>query len=262
MCLLLSLLLSVPAGGEARPDPGEPAPVFVDNTVASGCSDAGTGTQATPYCTIRAALAVARPGLTIRVRGRFAEHVTIDRSGAPGQPITLRGVAGPDGATPRLAGPNAGLTISGVHDVEVDDLQVDMPATGSAGLDLHDSIRLTMRRIRVAQQPQTGYPELGAAAVFLRAVTDSELLELSVRVHTKSMIVMVGQTSRTHVTTFSRKSAGGLGGSLMIVGDDNTVTGVAAGVAGLPNSTQPCADLRATARQDLILQLLRGDCLL
>src|SRR5262245_10113088 len=67
---------------------------YVDRTRA-GCSDAGAGTQAQPYCTISAAVA-ARAGLgtTILVApGVYPEQVTLSTSGLPNELFVLRASA-------------------------------------------------------------------------------------------------------------------------------------------------------------------------
>ena len=60
---------------------------WVDNTVS--CSNTGTGTEATPFCTISAAATRATvAGDTVNVRpGTYAEQVTVGGSGAAGSPI-------------------------------------------------------------------------------------------------------------------------------------------------------------------------------
>ncbi|WP_405439462.1 PKD domain-containing protein [Streptomyces avidinii] len=83
----LVTLLGVPAAAAAE----TPTNLYVNNQDGSGCSDTGAGTQAVPYCTISAAAKAVLPGQTVRIKPgwTYAEAVTIDRSGAPGKPISF-----------------------------------------------------------------------------------------------------------------------------------------------------------------------------
>ncbi|MFJ7591638.1 PKD domain-containing protein [Streptomyces sp. NPDC097617] len=83
----LVTLLGVPAAAAAE----TPTSLYVNNRDGSNCSDTGAGTQAVPYCTISAAVKAVAPGQTVRIKpGRsYDEAVTIDRSGAPGKPISF-----------------------------------------------------------------------------------------------------------------------------------------------------------------------------
>ena len=58
----------------------------------TGCSDTGTGSQATPFCTIAAATKKAVAGDTVLVGpGTYREQVTPTATGQPGAPVTLTG---------------------------------------------------------------------------------------------------------------------------------------------------------------------------
>jgi hypothetical protein len=92
-CLLLVVpmltLVGLPAGASATN-----TSYWVDST-APACSDAGSGTQATPLCTISAAAKKAvGPGDVVHVApGQYREQVTVAGSGATGAPITFVGDA-------------------------------------------------------------------------------------------------------------------------------------------------------------------------
>jgi parallel beta-helix repeat protein len=76
--------------------PAMAADYYVNNG-STGCSDAGPGTPASPYCTISAAL-LAHPnaGTTIHVMpGIYRERVTVPGSGASGSPLVLLAEASP-----------------------------------------------------------------------------------------------------------------------------------------------------------------------
>jgi parallel beta-helix repeat protein len=94
----------------------------------SGCSDGGPGTDpGAPFCTIRAALAVATAGSTVSVAGgTYAADVTFPRSGTPAARITL---AGTPGATV-LAGGTNGVKISSGSYITV----TGITTTGSTGV--------------------------------------------------------------------------------------------------------------------------------
>ncbi len=67
------------------------ATYYVDNQSAN-CSNVGAGTEAQPYCTISAAVAVHNgPGTTIIVKpGVYREQVTVPASGAAGLPFVIQ----------------------------------------------------------------------------------------------------------------------------------------------------------------------------
>jgi hypothetical protein len=63
--------------------------VYVDRG-NSACSDSGTGTQATPFCTINAATSKTAPGYTVQVAaGTYPENVSITHSGTSADPIVF-----------------------------------------------------------------------------------------------------------------------------------------------------------------------------
>ena len=93
VCLLLVVpMLSVLGLGTAASATN--ASYWVDATAAA-CSDAGSGTQAAPFCSISAAAKKAiGPGDTVHVApGQYREQVTVAGSGASGAPITFVGDA-------------------------------------------------------------------------------------------------------------------------------------------------------------------------
>lgn len=90
--------------------------LYVNNASASGCSNSGPGTEAVPFCTIQAAVAVVNPGQTVYIeRGVYGGEVDITRSGTASAPITITG------PTAGLLGPltelSSGSTIA--HDIAV-----------------------------------------------------------------------------------------------------------------------------------------------
>ncbi|MGW2271531.1 PKD domain-containing protein [Streptomyces yangpuensis] len=116
----LVTLLGVPSAAAAE----APPTLYVNNSTGSSCADGGPGSQAVPFCTISAAAKVVAPGQTVRIKtGKvYPEAVTIDRSGAPGKPVSF--VAdGPAGSLVGLG--NQPLTISGASHVVVRDLSAN-----------------------------------------------------------------------------------------------------------------------------------------
>jgi len=92
--------------------------------VASHGNDAGTGSEATPFATIRRAVRDAEPGTAIMIHeGVYAGNVSISSlRGTPEAPIWIGGVEGE--AAPRFAAGSAGLHLRQVsylilHDIEV-----------------------------------------------------------------------------------------------------------------------------------------------
>ncbi|MGR4881555.1 PKD domain-containing protein [Streptomyces sp. LARHCF249] len=131
----LVTLLGIP--GAAAAD--VPSSLYVSNHDGSNCSDAGSGTQAVPYCTISAAAKVVAPGQTVRIQtGKaYDENVVVDRSGEPGKPISF--VAdGRVGATRADLAYGKGLTVSGASHVVLRQLRSysGMRVSGSTGVEL------------------------------------------------------------------------------------------------------------------------------
>ncbi|GAA4847672.1 PKD domain-containing protein [Kitasatospora terrestris] len=122
------------------------------NRAATSCTDAGSGSEANPYCTISAAAAAVRPGQTVKVApdsGPYRETVTVTRSGTPEQPITFLGVPyDARGTRPMLNPPAAdagGFVLVGVHDVTVRGFLVRGDAATSVPLvSVRDSSRVTV----------------------------------------------------------------------------------------------------------------------
>ncbi|WP_445269349.1 PKD domain-containing protein [Streptomyces sp. DSM 41634] len=102
----LVTILGIPAVSAAE----APTELFVNNGENANCSDTGTGTQNTPFCSIQAAAKAAQPGQTVRITpGSYPGALTIDRSGEPGKPITFTTEAG----SVRKADLGGALTIDG-----------------------------------------------------------------------------------------------------------------------------------------------------
>jgi parallel beta-helix repeat protein len=157
-CVVLAL--------QAAPAVAVPAPVLYVG--GSGCSDAGTGTQAQPYCTISAAAAVAVGGQTVQVAsGSYPEHVRPAHSGASTAPLAF--TAAP-GATPVVTGADHAFDLSYRSYVTVSGFTSS--ATTSSGIYLKSSDHITVAQnlVTTAGQPVAGYTAYG---IYLSATTDS-----------------------------------------------------------------------------------------
>ncbi|MEU7865535.1 PKD domain-containing protein [Dactylosporangium sp. NPDC049140] len=153
--------------GPARADTPD---LYVNHAAGANCSDAGAGTASRPYCTIGAALATASAGRTITVSGDYDEHVTIDKSGEPGRPITLKN-AGP-GLVTLNGGPGLGFTIDGQHDIAVSGFLV-RNATSGPGLAVTNSTRIAIDNFYVSIASGATAPPARLAGV-----TDSTLTKV------------------------------------------------------------------------------------
>lgn len=128
------------------------------------CSDtaAGAGSQATPFCTIQAAVDKAQPGYTVLVgSGSFAPF-TVSTSGTAGAPITITSGSDNLGTVPQStvwdAGATPAVTISGANYVDISGLFVsataepDLLITGSSHVGV-DGDRFQLSGSAAATQP-------------------------------------------------------------------------------------------------------------
>ncbi len=159
--------------------------LFVDNGNA-GCSDAGSGTSTVPFCTIGASVAKVSAGTTVQVAsGTYDERVSINRSGAPGTPITW--TAAP-GATVTVAGAANGFAMSSVHDVSIIGFHVTQ--TTSYGLKLQSSWNITLRdnEVSFSGAPLDGFT---AAGIYVQATNTSAIVGNTVHNNTDAGIYLL-----------------------------------------------------------------------
>lgn len=168
-------LPALPAAADA------PTTLYVNNDPGSQCSDAGTGTQAQPYCTISAAAKAVQPGQTVRVapsRFGYQEEVDLARSGTPDQPITFVG-SNPDG-TPGATiqgryGPGGNpwphaVSIAGQHDITFTGFGFQ---SSQQSVSVADSSRVTVdNNVVMAQQPPVGAQPPWPASVMVSGHSD------------------------------------------------------------------------------------------
>ena len=141
----LSAALVVAGLSVAVPASAATGNLYVNNGVAANCSDAGSGSQTQPYCTIMAAAAVAQPGQTVVIIGTHEEQVVLSHSGTPGAPITFQG-------TGQAAVEYAGLTITGQHDLVVTGLNFIL----GSGVSISNSSAITFHGNEVSGNSGTG----------------------------------------------------------------------------------------------------------
>ncbi|WP_433212704.1 PKD domain-containing protein [Dactylosporangium sp. CS-047395] len=190
----------------ARPAIADTPDLYVNN--AAGCSDAGAGSQAQPYCTIAAGIAAATPGRKVNVTGTYGEHVTVDRSG-----ITVQGVSAV------LTGPGAGFTVAGQHDVTIAGFGVNS-VTDAPGLAVRDSTRITVDKLSITLASTATVP-----VVRLAGVTDSTLTGVSaVGFATPTALTLDAATSGVVVKSALLRAAPVAGAhSVEILGSHNTI---------------------------------------
>ncbi|MFF1409580.1 PKD domain-containing protein [Streptomyces sp. NPDC058289] len=116
-----------------------PTDLYVENGLA--CTDSGSGTPTSPFCTFAAAAKAAKPGQTVHVNARFLEQpaLTVDRSGAPGKPITFAftpenefhdpgiqtlAISGASHVVVQGLRARTGVSISSSHDVVLEEVEV------------------------------------------------------------------------------------------------------------------------------------------
>lgn len=115
------------------------------------CSDhsASSGSTATPFCTIGAALAVVDPGETVSVAaGDYPETLNLTRSGTPTAPIVITGVADWQGSLPFVNPATQGAVVAhGVHDVVLQNFAFNRGSQDqwNQAVDLTDSSDVTLQ---------------------------------------------------------------------------------------------------------------------
>ncbi|MGY0233286.1 right-handed parallel beta-helix repeat-containing protein [Longispora urticae] len=226
--------------------------LFVNNTVA--CSDAGTGSQAQPYCTLAAAAGAVTAGQTVRVTGTYAEHVTIAKSGTAGNPITFRG--GPqDDSFWLLTGPGVGIKIDGQHDVSILNVQI-MGALQTAAIHVAHSTGVTVDQVKLRNEGPQAVP-----GVRLEAVTGSAVKRAAVTGNMSNAISLDAATSGVTVTSahiYAVTTAPRPGG-IQILGSNNTVVrSVLIDTAGTGITLGAGADGNVVAGNNLITVGGRG----
>ena len=126
--------------------------LYVD-PLAATCSDAGSGTAATPYCSAQAAANAVNPGQTIQIIHAPAHAwgaLALTRSGTPSQPITITGPSFNDMLFYAHTADAAAITITGVHDVVLKNFEAQSDT--SDGIDMVGSDDITVDQVQVFDQ--------------------------------------------------------------------------------------------------------------
>lgn len=186
--LALAAGLGVPliAGSAAA---AAPTDLYVNNAANAGCSDAGTGTQIQPYCTLGAATAAVTAGQTVHVAGTYSERLVINRSGTPGSPITFTSAA-----VWTLTGASPGIEISGQHDIVVRYARITGTRSGP-GIAVADSTRISLDHLAV----YGGTDQTTPPGIQLSGVSESSITKATVTGPMSAGIELDATTSRVTV---------------------------------------------------------------
>ncbi len=136
--LLIMSSAAVPSAAHADTPSG--STLYVSSGTSSQCSDsAGSGTQATPYCTIEAAVNAASPGQTVYIEPGNYPATTITHSGTAAAPINI--VGAPDyrhgsfhQAWIGYLATGVSLTVSGSSYLNFEDIGVETGPTGTVSV--------------------------------------------------------------------------------------------------------------------------------
>jgi len=146
----------------------------------SACSDSGAsaGTQATPFCTIQAAVDVVKAGQTIGVAGGTYAPFTVSASGAAGSPITITYLPDPkviqSAVSVVSSGTDAAVTVSDASYVNLVGMHFRNTTAGPAVVIAHsDHVTLDLNiidgRIGTPTAPASSVPTVqvisGSSAV-------------------------------------------------------------------------------------------------
>ncbi|MEY9842461.1 PKD domain-containing protein [Streptacidiphilus sp. EB103A] len=198
-----ALLLGGLGTSTARAD-GSVTDLYVDNA-STVCTDAGSGSQAAPYCSVQTAVDAALPGQTVHVLSNMNvdgdKPVVITHSGDPGKPITLDGVQN----LPRSAmlHPSTGpaLILSGAHDIVLHNLRLS--STDADALEISGSHSISVDNVwAVSQLTAPASSTASADAVVIDGASGSVTFERSVATAHSGTVVDV-RSGATDVTIAS-----------------------------------------------------------
>ena len=175
---------------------------YVDNTNGS-CSDAGSGDEATPFCTIGHAASMVTAGETVRVvAGTYAETVQGTHSGAAGNPITYSaapGVTVTGNGTSTSTGCAFRLTGSSMHSyIVIDGFTVtDTLAYGICATD-SDHVTISNNDVRSAGAP--GSSSTVRMGIYLSNTDDSLITGNTTHDNSQDGIRLTGGSSGNTVS--------------------------------------------------------------
>jgi parallel beta-helix repeat protein len=190
----------------------------------TNCSDAGSGTQAQPYCTIGKAALVATAGQTVVVAdGTYPERVVVGNSGTAADPIVFKPASG---ATVTVTGKANGFYVSSRSYVTIRGFRVT--ATTSNGILLNDSHDIVVADNSVSG---SGHPVSGqtAAGIELIGVTNSTVTS-NVSSHNSDHGIYLNPSSSGNVisdneASFNAESYRRNANGINVTGPSNSVIG-------------------------------------
>ncbi len=193
-------------------------------SAATGCSDAGIGTQAVPYCTINKAATVATAGQTVLVAGgTYSEKVTVANSGVAGQPIVFKPETS---STVTLTGAADGFFVSGKSYITIQGFTIT--GTTSYGIYLNNASNITVDSNKVSQ---SGHPvQLQTASGIELASTSNSLVTGNTSDNNSDHGINLFGTSTGNTISYNEASGNAEGwqrnaNGILVTGPGNTVVG-------------------------------------
>lgn len=162
----------------------------------TNCSDAGTGTQAQPYCTLAKAATKATSGQIVEVAaGTYAGGATVANSGAAGSPIVFRPASG---AAVTVQGGTNGFRVNGKSYITIQGFTITKST--SYGIAVLSSNNVTLSgNIVTSAGDVTAIPPVISYGVYLQATSDSLVSGNQVDNNSDSGIFLGTQTTRVTV---------------------------------------------------------------
>jgi parallel beta-helix repeat protein len=223
-CIQGSVLDSATIGVNPPPPPPPPATLYVDQSNPS-CSDAGSGAQSRPFCSIKPAANIAVAGETVQVgNGTYQQQLAPVSSGTATAPIVF---AAAPSATPTITGGSDGIYISGVNYITVQGFAVTGTSADAVVLKNASNITLRGNTITGAGQPASG---LIAKGIRADAVSDSTIADNTVAHNTDYGIYLFdgstdNQVVGNHVFANARGYERAASGIRVYGSTGNTITG-------------------------------------
>lgn len=166
------------------------------NQANPACTDAGTGTQAAPFCTLVKAGQKALAGQTVEVAsGTYSGQVQTVKSGTAGSPITYRPAPG---ASVTVTGGPRGFYISKVSYIVVNGFTVS--GTSSNGLYVINSsnVSLVNNNVQYSGQPTA---DLKMRGVYVSGSTDVDISGNQIHHNSDSGVYVTGGSTRVVVAS-------------------------------------------------------------
>jgi parallel beta-helix repeat protein len=181
------------AGGAASAAPH--STFYVDGSSVR-CSDSTrSGSKGKPFCTIGAAAARARAGVTVKVAaGTYRERVVVGASGTGAKPIVFSAVRG---ARVLITGQENGFSINGGSWIDINGFIITHTDEYGISLSHASHVTLSNNRVRYAGQPRRGRAKYG---IRLRDVSRSLVVGNTVDHNTNAGIGLVDGSTENEIT--------------------------------------------------------------